>query len=384
MENPSFASLIDPVTEEEFRSRYWEQQPLIVHRDNPRYYGDLFTLRDVDQTLMRSPEYVKMSDAVVKKSTAYLAPTTPGLETVVSELRNGSTLVIDHVELREPKLGLICRVLAQELGHRFQTNLYLTPPDGKGSIPHWDNHDVFILQVLGSKRWTIEKERRAFPGKGDKMGAAGREFRGPLNTFTLRQGDIIYIPRGFVHAAECRAEASLHITIGVVAFFFEDLLYATIKAAIQSDERLRQALPLRFMSDGRENLTKSVQLALQQAASETLVSPVVDLHYDQLIQSHQLDVSGQISDIIEGAPLELRDIVGARRGVVSTSQIVKDAVCIKVGTRSITFPDFFREALEFALRTPAFAVRDVPGDLEDEEKIAFIERLIAEGLVVRK
>ena len=34
--------------------------------------------------------------------------------------------------------------------------------------------------------------------------------------------------------------------------------------------------------------------------------------------------------------------------------------------------------------TPAFAIRELPGDLEDEERVVFIERLMQEGLVIRK
>jgi hypothetical protein len=384
LENLSFASLIAPISEEEFQSHYWEQQPLIVDRADPDYYGDLFTLRDLDEAVTRSPDYVKMSDAAVKMSTSYIAPTVSGLETILADMREGGTLVLDHLELREPKLGLICRLLAQELGHRFQTNLYLTPPHGKGSVPHWDNHDVFILQVLGSKRWTIEKQRRAFPGKGDKMGGAGREFRGELNSFTVKQGDLIYIPRGFIHAAECGTEPSLHITIGVVAFFLEDLLNATLKAAIQRDERLRRALPMRFMNGGREGVIRSAATAFRQVDDEMFLGAVVDLYRDEIIKSFQLDVSGQIVDIFQPAPLASGDIVAPRRGVVYRLHKADDTIRVNVGTRSIVFPGFFRDALDFALSTPSFAIRELPGELDDDERIAFIERLMQEGLVIRK
>jgi hypothetical protein len=306
------------------------------------------------------------------------------LETILSELREGSTLVLDHVELREPKLGLLCRLMAQELGHRFQTNLYLTPPHGKGSVPHWDNHDVFILQVLGSKRWTIQKERVAFPGKGEKMGAEGREFRGDSTSFTVQQGDLIYIPRGFVHAAECESEASLHITLGVVAFFLEDLLGAALKSAIQRNHRMRRALPMRFMSQEREDLVASVTDALREAANEAHVGSVVDQYRDELVRSFHLDVSGQITNIIEPSPLAIGDIVGPRRGVVYRASAEDDNVRINVGSRSIVFPSLFREGLSFALSQSAFAIHELPGELEDEERIVFIDRLIQEGLIVRK
>ena len=57
---------------------------------------------------------------------------------------------------------------------------------------------------------------------------------------------------------------------------------------------------------------------------------------------------------------------------------------LNFGSRSISFQPVFRDALEFALNTPAYRVAEIIGVLEDDEKRAFIERLMQEGLVVRK
>jgi ribosomal protein L16 Arg81 hydroxylase len=383
LENLTLASLVAPVSEEEFRARYWEQKPLIVHREDPDYYGDLFTLQDFDEAITRGPSHVKTVNAIKKSTTSY-APTVPGLEAVLADMRDGGTLILEHLHHREPKLGLLCRLLRQELSHRFQTNLFLTPPHGKSSVAHWDDHDVFILQVLGYKHWQIEKERRTFPKKSDKLGKECREFRGDLTSFTLKQGDLIYIPRGFVHAAECGSEPSLHITLGVLPFFLEDLLDATIRAAIQRDERLRVALPLGFMHDGREAIVKAAMAALREIADPTFLSAVVDQCRDELVGRFPLDASGQVENFFQPTPLAVGDVVGPRRGIVYRMHVGEGSVRLNFGTRSIVFPGFFREALDFALNTPAFAIRKLPGELEDEERIVFIERLMQEGLVVRK
>src|SRR5262249_33976009 len=150
--------------------------------------------------------------------------------------------------------GLLCRLMEQELGHYFRTNLYLSPPHSTVTTPHWDSHDVFILQMLGSKHWQIEVERRILPDRADRTGADSREFRAKTMSFTLNQGDMIYIPRGFVHAAKCGPDPSLHITLGLVPVNMEDLLNATIKAAVARDNRLLLALPLGFMRGGAESL----------------------------------------------------------------------------------------------------------------------------------
>jgi ribosomal protein L16 Arg81 hydroxylase len=380
----SLSSLIAPVAVEEFRSRYWERQPLIVHRKDPDYYDCLFTLQDFEEAVTRSPDYVKLANAVTNKNASYKGVMTEGLEAVLGDMRAGGTLVLDQLHHREPKLTQLCRVLAAELGHRFQTNLYLTPASGKGFLPHWDNHDVFILQTVGFKNWKIEKQRRVLPGKGETMGDEGRELRGDLDSFVLEQGDFIYIPCGFVHAAECGSEPSLHITLGVNGVFWDDFLYAAVKAAILQDERLRHTLPLGFLQASDDVIVKRLRGAFRELADEAFLSGVVAQFKDELVRTYPLDVSDQIVDFFRPRPLSIDDVVGARRAIVYQMHDGADSVRVNYGARAIVFPSFFREALEFALNRPAYVIREIPGELEDEERVAFAERLLEEGLVVRK
>jgi ribosomal protein L16 Arg81 hydroxylase len=384
LENLTLKTLVAPVPVDEFRARYWEQQPLIVNRNDRDYYDDLFTLRDFDEAMARTPEYIKMANYVTDKHAKYKSEASRGVESALADMRDGGTLVLDQLHHHEPKLGLLCRKLAPELGHRFQCNLYLTPPHGKGFSPHWDNHDVFILQVFGSKHWKVEKERRCLPLKEEKMGDEGRELRGELHTTTIEQGDVIYIPRGFIHAAECGAEPSLHITFGVSAVFWDDLLGAVLRAAALRDQRLRQALPFGFMNGGREALVNRVKGIFREISDETFLSGAVDQFLDELVPRYQLDVAGQIAEFFHPKPITLDEVVGPRAAIVYRMHVADDSVRLNYGGRTITFGGFFREGLDFALTTSAYAVRDIPGELQDEERIVFIERLIQEGLVVRK
>jgi ribosomal protein L16 Arg81 hydroxylase len=384
LENLSLSSLVAPTNAEEFRALYWERQPLIIHRKDPDFYGDLFTLRDFDEAIARSPDYVKTANATTEKNVSYRTAGSQGLESILTQMRSGGTLILDQHHHREPKLGLLCRVMATEVGHRFQANLYLTPAKGRGFLPHWDNHDVFILQVVGSKHWTIEKDRRIYPAKLDSMGDDGRELRGELDSFVLEQGDLIYIPRGFVHAAESGAEPSLHITLGVTGMFWEDLITAAVRAAILQDEQLRAYLPLAFNHGPCEVLANRLKGILRQLADVSFLSGVVEQYVDEIVSTHALDISGQVVDFFQAKPLAVDDVVGLRRGTVFQIRVANDSVRVNYGARTITFPYLFREALEFALSRPSFAVRDIPGELQDEERVVFVERLLEEGLVVRK
>ncbi len=357
---------------------------MVVARQRPDYYGDLFTLQNFDEAVSRSPSYVKIANAAANKTVALTVQTAKDLEAILEDARAGGTLVLDKMHEREPKLGLLCRVLAAELGHLFQTNLYLTPPQGRGFGPHWDDHDVFILQVLGCKHWKIEKQRRAFPSRDENMGPEGRELLGEIDSFVLEQGDLVYIPRGFVHAAESGAELSLHITLGVRARFWEDLLHAVVKAAGLRDERIRHALPLGYNKAQRDGLIFRLANTVRGLNDESFLAGVVDQYLDDLVTLHPLDVSNQVAFFFSPKDkLCLASAVGARRAIAYQSHVADETVRVNYGARTIVFPSIFREALEFALQRPIFVVRDIPGDLEDEERIAFAERLLEEGLLVR-
>ena len=242
---------------------------------------------------------------------------------------------------------------------------------------------MFILQVLGSKHWTIEKERRCLPARTEKMGDEGRELRGELLSFTLEQGDLIYIPRGYVHAAECSDSPSLHITLGVTAQMYEDVLFAAIKALIQQDPALRCALPLGFMDGAHDAVIQRAAQSFRAAADRNFLVTIFDQYRDELVQNYHLDVSGLVEEFFDPRPLNLDDKAGAGQALCTGCIRRKILVRLNFGARSITFPGFFRDALEYALSIPAFQIRDLPGEIEDEERVVFIERLIQEGLVVR-
>jgi hypothetical protein len=57
--------------------------------------------------------------------------------------------------------------------------------------------------------------------------------------------------------------------------------------------------------------------------------------------------------------------VGVRPGVVSRLRIEPQGITIESYGRRINLPSNAGEAVEFALRRPKFAVRELPGDLDE-------------------
>ena len=129
-------------------------------------------------------------------------------------LREGATLVLDAVDELHAPVEELAAALEQLFREHIQVNLYAGFQTSRGFDLHWDDHDVFILQVAGRKRWSVYGMTRPFPIQPD-IEAAARPEHEPVWQETLEDGDLLYIPRGWWHVAEPLAEPTLHLTVGV-------------------------------------------------------------------------------------------------------------------------------------------------------------------------
>ena len=139
-------------------------------------------------------------------------------ERISQLLGAGATLVLQNLERCMPKLGTLADQLARSLSHPVQINAYLTPPGAAALARHADAHDVIVVQLLGTKHWTIADESNELAG-----------------------GDVVYIPRGTPHSAETDRSTSLHLTIGILNVTARKVLQRLIDGL-----PLDESLPMRF------------------------------------------------------------------------------------------------------------------------------------------
>ena len=129
--------------------------------------------------------------------------------------------------------------LMNTLGIYSQLNLYVTPKREKGFKAHFDSHDVFVLQTRGSKHWkvySVPEGVRRHPVT-DWSDSKLETVRSTLTSnssvidVVLETGDALYIPRGYMHEAECDQgeDGSTHVTIGFMTMKTADLLYVAVR-----------------------------------------------------------------------------------------------------------------------------------------------------------
>lgn len=136
-------------------------------------------------------------------------------------------------------------------------NAYLTPKGSqrRGFAPHFDDVDVFVLQVSGKKKWRLYRspeDSLVLPRYSSRDFTRG-ELGKPFWKGTLHAGDVLYLPRGMIHdAVSVEDTNSLHVTISMnqrnnYFEFLTSLFSDALESSARDQVAFRRTLPVRYL-----------------------------------------------------------------------------------------------------------------------------------------
>jgi len=370
-EEDALGFLIAPVARDEFLGRYYEREAVINIRDEPDRYADLLTLAALDHFLASADLREGMVDVTnhrnrIERESYIDDGGRVSRAAIAEEYLRGATIILPQFHESMFKLGEFCRALEEVFSCHMQTNIYLTPrsEDGTGNQgfpPHYDNHDVFVLQISGAKAWRIYGTPVATPFRGEQF-EIGRHEAGPVTReFTLKAGDCLYLPRGLMHDAEnVGDEPSLHITAGLITKTWADLLLESISELALTAPDFRRSLPAGFANRDfdREAARKQFDKLAKLISKEAGMDSAFDLLADNFLRGRRPNVSGVIAASAAAPRPEDRY---RRRRFVPWNVADDDGKLVLIGPGGDL--DFLAEdgdALDVALSGAPFSAADLP------------------------
>ncbi|CAB9498249.1 Ribosomal oxygenase 1 [Seminavis robusta] len=202
---------------------------------------------------------------------------------------NGSTVMQAHADCLSPWLAAFCQDLQKTFPYVY-TNTYITPPHSRALNCHADDRDVLVVQLAGSKHWQVKKEVPIpFPYPHEQVGKADLEVPDYVEqgedalTCTLQPGDVLYIPRGHCHQAQCTDELSFHVTIAVATFDWTlaGMIHQASKNILTNALQHRKSiLPLQGLQHVPGNDDKTTTTKKQ--ALQTQIDQALDLLHQQI------------------------------------------------------------------------------------------------------
>lgn len=378
--------LVAPVARAEFFDRFYEREPLVAARGEPERHAGLLTLADVDRFIagadlregmvdltsrgnrrLSRDDYVDRQGRVLRNA-------------VVEHYLNGATVILPHLHDSLPPLGEFCRSLEEVFTCHVQTNVYLTPSGNQGFPIHYDNHDVFVMQISGAKAWRLYGTPVAIPYRGEGFEADRYEPGGISREFTLRPGDCLYLPRGVMHDAENAGEdPSLHITVGLITKTWADLMLEAVSELALEEPGFRRSLPPGYATRDfdRAEARRHFDALTRAIAGKAGMDSAFDLLADEFLRSRSPDVAGVIAG---RSPVPAPDDRFRRRRFAPWSLAEDADRLVLVGPGGdLEFAGADGDALEIALSGAPFGVADLPC----EDAPALVRRLWANGYLER-
>src|SRR3954470_6466439 len=307
-EEDALGFLIAPVTPEAFLGRYYEREALVNVRNEPDRYADLLTLQILDDFINSADLREGMIDLTSQKNRisrdAYIDESgRVSRIAVAEEYLDGATIILPQFHESIFKLGEFCRAVEEIFSCHVQTNIYLTPSGNQGFPIHYDNHDVFVMQVSGAKAWRLYGSPVETPFRGERFEVGRHEPGEVTQEFTLNPGDCVYVPRGMMHDAQNVGEdPSLHITVGLITKTWADLLLESISELALTSPEFRRSLPAGFAgrSFDREAARAHFELLRSEIADKAGMDGAFDLLADNFIRGRRPNVAGIVSAAIAG------------------------------------------------------------------------------------
>ena len=377
---------LSPVEAERFFGEYWERKPLLVPRDEEGRFLELLSIAEVERRVtaggLRHPAFrvVKEDAKIALGDYAEDIPWTPTsfsgsaqVERVASQFEGGATIVLQALQLQHPPLAEFCRELERELAHPVQANAYYTPSSAQGFKVHHDTHDVLCLQVEGEKRWLVYPPVLELPLKSQKYSPELGEPGDPVMDVTMRAGDTLYLPRGWLHQAMTSDTASLHLTVGINVATWRDAVRAAVDEAAKEELVFRRGVG----ADGAapEGLFEALaeRLTPQAVARRQRLSFVEGR---RTIRGDAFDQLRALEDLDSGTQLERRETV------IADLDVDEREARLSFEGRKLGLPARVAAELEYVLRVDEpFTAADLPGRLDDEGRLVLVRRLVREGLL---
>ncbi|MFT5445460.1 MAG: 50S ribosomal protein L16 3-hydroxylase [Gammaproteobacteria bacterium] len=304
-------SILGTITTAQFIERHWQKEALLIRGafrlpsaliDGDELAG-LACEDDVESRLVQCDS----------EQQYWLCEDGPFDEDRFAELPSSHwTLLVQGVDRHEP---LINALLSEfDFLPRWRTDdiMLSYAVDGGGVGAHFDDYDVFLLQLQGTRRWQLGQRCDEHSALHDDAPLKLlREFH-PREDYLLEAGDMLYLPPGLAHCGTAVGDDCITASIGYrspslralaegsVATLMADLSerpgYRDTPQAIDADPFRINAAACGLVSDLARTINEAITTAklepvVHRTFGEQITEPrqVELIHCDEPLSAAQLD-----------------------------------------------------------------------------------------------
>ncbi len=189
----------------------------------------------------------------------------------------------------------------------------------------------------------------------------------------LNPGDLLYLPRDYIHTTNTSETHSAHSTIGIAVYTWLDLAGELLQSAMGS-RQFRKALPPGFASrsDAKPKLMADLTRVLDELRESAHRDEPIDLFLSRVRSANTPDRRAFGSDVVvidSNTPLQAP---GSNHFRIAS---LGSKIAVEFKQRRFILPAETQSALEGMRQHRVFKTADLPGTLSLDAKLTLIRTL---------
>jgi hypothetical protein len=290
------------------------------------------------------------------------------------------TVRVPEIRSVAPRLDEFIRALEVVLQVPAEAEVFWSRNDGKAPIHH-DDYDIVVIQISGRKRWFISTDPSPLPNEW-RLIPDGPPRLDRYEQIDVEVGDMLYLPRGTTHRVEGIAD-SLHASIGFTPITLREMIIACLDHVSDFSKPLREnagATAAQVFSSNLGNLPARVQDGLAFVLAQIQKEGVVA---DAMQRRSSRFVSALPSLKKPTGDVTLSPATRMRHAPLATSHLYGNAT-----TLDFAYPGGHHyihrgaeQSVIFIARTPEFSIRDIPGEITNDVRIALVKKFLESGFL---
>jgi ribosomal protein L16 Arg81 hydroxylase len=202
----------------------------------------------------------------------------------------------------------------------------------------------------------------------------------------MRPGDVLYLPRGWLHSATALQGTTIHLTVGVAAFTGADVV-SELVASVSGSAALRAPLPIMGSAADGNELETTVQevttafLGILNASSDVTPSRTAEALRRKRRQRVRPEPVAPLATIDTASELAGDVVVRLRDGLDARVTADGDGVHLATPGKGLRLPLACEAAIRALAHRERFRAAALPG-LDEADSLVVTRRLLRSGLLV--
>jgi hypothetical protein len=278
-----------------------------------------------------------------------------------------------------PALDRLARALEMLL-HQPVTVSAFWSRGGMRAPVHYDDHDLLVVQLRGTKRWYVSSRPSEL---SNTWKALLTPDLGAHQTLDLRPGDLLYLPRGTCHLVDAD-DGSLHVSIGFTPLTVREAVIAALDHLSDLDRGWRTTLGARLAFQLRGTGMEQLAPPIVQGAAALLAACQTPGFIDSALQwrsGRAIAALGALAPSANPATIGLDTELQQNELAFCHLTASAERIDVSYPGGHLFIHRGAQPAVEFMVNAPRFRVRDIPGEIGDDVRVSLAERFVAIGLL---